>query len=154
MSGFISQIGLILLACTCLFAWLKGGSAERAGASLIGGAWVASLCVQALTPGATHEIFLLIFDFLLAFGLLAMAIRYASLWLGVAMILQGVILALHSEALSGWSLNLRQYVIALNVCSIGMLAPIAWATAVQWVRSARAGGARNDAPPPAMPSAI
>lgn len=138
MSGLFSQIGLLLLCAACLFAWLKGGAAERAGATLIAVAWIASLCVQALTPGSSHEMFLLAFDFLLAFGLLAMAIRYASLWLGTAMILQGVILALHSEAMAGWSLNVRQYVIALDVCSIGMLGPIVWATAVHWRRTAHA----------------
>ena len=152
-SILISQIGLLLLTGACLFAWLKGGPAERAGASLIGAAWVGSLAVQSLTPAASHEIYLLIFDFLLAFGLLAIAIRFASFWLGVAMVLQGLVLALHAESMSGWSLNLRQYIISLNLCSAGMLLAVVVATAAYWLRSSRADRPNDAAPPPAMPSA-
>ena len=153
-SILISQIGLLLLIGACLFAWLKGGPAERAGASLIGAAWIGSLAVQALTTSSTHEIYLLIFDFLLAFGLLGIAIRFASLWLGVAMLLQGIVLALHAESMSGWSLNLRQYIIALNLCSAGMLLAIVGATAAYWFRSSNARGSDHGSQPPAMPSAV
>jgi hypothetical protein len=151
MSGIITEIGLLLLVGACAFAWMKGGAAERAGASLIGGVWIASLAVQILAPKGTHELFLLMFDFALAFGLLAIAIRYTSLWIGVCILLQAVILALHSESMAGWSLNIRQYVVALNVCSILMLCPIVAATALHWTRARRA--VSEPARTPAMPSA-
>ena len=151
----MSQIGLILMIVTCLFALLKGGAAERYGASLIGTAWIASLGFQVLTPTGGREVTLLIVDFLLACGLLAIAIRYASLWIGTAMLLQAAILALHAEAMGGTTFSDRyHFYVALNVCSFGMLMPIAWASAVHWWRVSHRSDSDHPTARSAMPEAL
>jgi hypothetical protein len=89
-----------LLVFSCLFAWLKGGPPERWGATLYFVSAVLSMAVAILTGDAYPEVAMLIFEGIVALGFLGLAIRYNSLWLGAAMMLKGVQLALHASHLT------------------------------------------------------
>jgi hypothetical protein len=77
----------------CLFAILKGGSAERVGAIVILANMLVGLGVEAT---GRSQIAVLIVDALTAVVLLAVAVRYASVWLGAVMLLYACQFALHA----------------------------------------------------------
>lgn len=144
MLGFIlSKIGLLLIFAVAGFAWWKGGPGEREGALAVVLAWIITLGLQALTPPGFHLRVFLIVDGLLALAMLAIAFRHSSLWLGVAMLLQGGVLAIHSMAL-GQSISARNYYVALNLASSAMLWAIVFATIGSWINRSR----RTKASPP------
>lgn len=155
MGSIAAQIGLLTLVGTCLFAWAKGGSGERAGAAAVAVAWIGSLAVQALLPRGIHAIPLLLFDVALAAALLIIAIRYSSLWLGAAMLLQGFVLAVHAEALSDSDTRNMTYVVVLNLASYVMLLAIIASTAGAWIKrnKARAAATASAPPPPGVATA-
>lgn len=86
----------ILTLGICVFALLKGGQAERYGAALILVNALVSSVGDLLFPKADLAVFWLIGDGLTAFGLLIVAVIYASFWLGGVMILYAVLFALHA----------------------------------------------------------
>jgi len=79
-----------------VLALVKGGPAERAGAALILGIMIAGRLVGVFLPESTHPILRLTEDGLTAIGLLVIALRYASFWLGGAMLLYAALFALHA----------------------------------------------------------
>ena len=143
---------IIALAFTvCALAFLKGGPAERGGALLIAANWVAITVTQIVVGSETVSSRVvglpsLIYDSLLAVGFLWLALRYSSLWLGAAMILQGVQLAIYASFLGSSEIKLRTYAVALNVVSILVLLTILGGTISSWIqrRTARAGSAKLD----------
>ena len=116
--------GPALLLVVCALAWFKGSSAERYGSLLILCLNLAGDIVLALSfprfPGFT----LASLDFILAAGLLVLAVRYSSVWLGVAMLLQSVSLCSHAFLFEGLGLNPNQRVELNNAVSNLMLACI------------------------------
>jgi hypothetical protein len=127
----LSKIGLVLIFGIAGFAWWKGGPGERAGATAVIVAWIVALAVQGMTRDFNQMLMLTVVDGLLALAMLVIAVSYSSLWLGVAMVLQGAVLAVHSIALGG-GLTLRQYYIDLNVASSAMLWAMLFATIASW----------------------
>jgi hypothetical protein len=132
-----TQLAVIALAICCGLALLKGGPAERAGAALISITWVAVLAASAATQSYVPAIAFLASDAVLAVGLLILAIRYSSWWLGAAMLLQGVGLSLHAahfaavrdeESIS--VLNL--YILGKNLASMAVLLAILAGTLASW----------------------
>lgn len=114
------------LIAVAAFAWWKGDRPVR----LSGGMFLISSIVAWLIdhtlgrgPGAVP---MLINDGLLAFGFLAVAMRYGSLWLAAVMLLQGVQFSLHAyyfvvekphDLFYGWVNNLDTY--GLMACLLG-----------------------------------
>lgn len=97
MSTSLFVIALTILTLgICVFALWKGGQAERYGAALILVNALVSSAGDLLFPKADLAIFWLIGDGLTAFGLLIVAVIYASFWLGGVMILYAVLFALHA----------------------------------------------------------
>lgn len=92
-----TQILWIAVLTVCLFGLLKGGPPERFGAGL---ALVIAVAFQivnvVVTPVEARPVPHLILDGILALGFLVLAVRYASLWLGAVMLLQGVQFSLHA----------------------------------------------------------
>ncbi|MDP1962217.1 MAG: hypothetical protein Q8K93_08455, partial [Reyranella sp.] len=78
----------------------------------------------------------LIGEGLLAFGFLALAIRYASLWLGAAMILQGIQFSLHAFYLVMERGHDRLFAAVTNVVTMGIIIGILVGTTLAW-RQAR-----------------
>jgi hypothetical protein len=101
MLQLIAPLLWILSVATVLLAWLRGGPAERLGATMI---FVGNLFVVAihfLVPVEPQALALLMTDAALAVGFLIVAMRYLSPWLGLAMILQAIQFSLHAYYLIG-----------------------------------------------------
>lgn len=147
--NILSQIGLVLLIGACLFAWTKGDPAERIGAAMVAVAWIVGLALQAFIRRDMVSAAPAALDVALAVGLLVVAIRYSSMWLGVAMLLQSAVLFLHAERLAG-GIGPHNYFVGLNVTGAAMLLAIVIGAALSWRKRSRAG--RPNVSPPAMPS--
>ena len=124
-------LGLILFSVT--FAWWKGGRPERVGALFNGVIAVGVTVIQALLNDALQTLPILIADGVLAIGFLILAIRYASLWLGAAMILQAMGFMMHSALLLGLIADPEYaYYAAMNAMSAGVILSIILGTAYAW----------------------
>ena len=121
----------LILGMVVLALW-KGGPAERFGASFIIGVVIVGRLVGLLIPEQTLPVLRLIEDGLTAVGLLAIALRYASLWLGGAMLVYAVLFTLHaiyfvmSKAPDTLFININ------NIAFLSVSLCLAIGTAVSW----------------------
>ncbi|WP_158916259.1 hypothetical protein [Caulobacter sp. S45] len=122
----------------CLFAILKGGSAERAGALVVVACYVVTEIVIALSWPHFPITVVFILDFVLAIGLLVVAFRFGSLWLGFAMLLQSANLCSQAFAFTGDGLSHSSEVILNNVLSLLMGGSIAMGAFFSWRKRERA----------------
>ena len=77
----------------CLFAFIKGGRAERVGAAII----LANVLAYIVIETQFHvQLLNLIIDALTAIALLAVALRYANFWQGAVMLLYAMQFSLHA----------------------------------------------------------
>jgi hypothetical protein len=91
---FEALVGL-LIGVSLLALW-KGGAAERIGGALnLAAGMFATFLHPQLSPQAQPTALLMV-DAALAGGFLFLALRYASLWLGGALLLQAVQFSLHA----------------------------------------------------------
>jgi hypothetical protein len=139
MSGwYFHHLLTAAIVGVALFAWLKGGWPERFGALLNLLVAVLFLVLQfamsptALAPG------LLVIDGLLGLGLLILAIRYTSLWLGAAMLLQATQFSLHAFYYVTAKSFDRLFAVVNNIVSWGILLAIVLGTVATWVAGRRA----------------
>jgi len=140
------QIAPLLGLAACLIvlglALARGGPAERWGAFIVlAGTGVYSLIVFLLPPSVQPLVSLLC-DGLYGFAFLMLALRYASPWLGGAMLLQAIQFSLHAYYIIGERPHDRTYGLVNNLNSIGVLICILLGIMVTWrkqVRKARAG---------------
>jgi hypothetical protein len=128
-----SQIVLALVIFSVAFAWWKGGRPERVGSLFNAVICIGVTAFQVMIHETLDTIPILIADGLLAMGFLVLAIRYASLWLGAAMLLQGMAFTMHSALLMGVVQPGLAYYAAMNVMSLGVLLSIVLGTAYVWV---------------------
>lgn len=135
-------IGWTVLLGVFAFAWFKGGRAEQYGASLKLATSLIALGVHHLLKQGAISGALLTADGVLAVGFLALAIRYSSLWIGAAMLLQAGQFSLHAWYLVNALERDRFYAIANNVISIGILVCILVGTLISWRRRVKAGAAQ------------
>src|SRR4051812_32740570 len=92
----ITVLTLALIAVGgCVFAIVKGGPGERYGAAIYGLSLVAEAGYEFISGQAAPAIPMLAVDLTIAVGFLVLAIRYNNLWMGAAMILQGIEFGLH-----------------------------------------------------------
>ncbi|WP_374573806.1 hypothetical protein [Phenylobacterium sp.] len=95
--GEIIWVGLWLLVFgVCGFALWKGGAPERLGAGLVLLVALGGALVNFLPSEGAQQVGHLAADGVLALGFLIFAVRYASLWLGGAMLFQAVQFSLHA----------------------------------------------------------
>jgi hypothetical protein len=152
-----SQLGFVALFVCCGLALWKGGPAERSGAVMILVTWLGSTVIQAMAKAYILPIVFLASDAVLAAGLLFLAIRLSSLWLGAAMLLQAIGLSLHAAYFAAEKADLDRhtlwlYVAGKNLASFAMLLVILGAGLVAWrKRSRRALDSRRVETPP-LPS--
>ena len=129
-----SQVVLGLVILSVAFALWKGGRPERVGALFNGVVAVGVTVLQAFLNDALHTLPILIADGVLAIGFLVLAIRYASLWLGAAMILQAMGFMMHSALLLELIADPEYaYYAAMNAMSLGVILSIILGTAYAWV---------------------
>jgi hypothetical protein len=90
-------LGLILLTFgISLFALWKGGPAERLGGAMVGANLILSILSGLFLPHSLETLCRLTLDGLTAIGLLVVAVRYASFWLGGVMLLYAAQFSLHA----------------------------------------------------------
>src|SRR5947209_3585595 len=92
--GFDILVG-ILVGVFLLALW-KGDAPERIGAGVNMAAGLLATGLQYVLSPEAQPVILLLVDGALAAGFLFLALRYASLWLGAALLLQAVQFSLHA----------------------------------------------------------
>ena len=95
-----SQLSFLALFVCCGLALWKGGPPERLGTAMLAVSWIGADVARGFSNQMVPTVTILASDVLLAAGFLYVAIRYSSLWLGAAMILQAFAFALHAVQLS------------------------------------------------------
>ncbi len=130
--SWISIAGWLFLGLTCVFAWVKGSVAEKLAAGLLLFINVASDSVIALTYPHSPQVVMFSLDLLLATGLLALAFRYSSLWLGAAMILQSIALLSHGVRLSYEGVDTYTWMVLNNLITQAMQGCLVAATILSW----------------------
>jgi hypothetical protein len=100
LNAFTMALGGLLPVAACVFAAFKGGRPERYGSFLYAAAVLATMALELITGQATPVTEELFFDTALASGFLWLAIRFNNLWLGAAMMIMGLQLAVHATHLT------------------------------------------------------
>ncbi len=122
VNAIVVPLGILLPIGTCVFAWFKGGGAERYGAALFWLSGLGTLGFEMVTGQATPVLEELFLDMAVAIGFLALAIRYNNLWLGAAMMVKGLQLAVHSTHLTDgedpYFAGFNLYAASLNLVSL------------------------------------
>ena len=141
MANWIYQHHILLFAigAVALIAFWKGGWPERiaAGANLVGSAGM--FVVDRIMPAADHVIVpILVADGLLATIFMLLAIRFASLWLGAAMLLEAAQFALHGYFFVTERPFDLLFAVVNNVISWGVVWVILIGVAASWRRNLRA----------------
>lgn len=135
MSAFMI-LPLAVIFTVCALALVKGAPPERFGAVIV---LVTTLCVALVhlfAPEESQGFMLLGVDGLVAAGFLVIALRYASLWLGGAMLFQAVQFSLHAYYLVTQQPLDRNYKTVNNIDTAGVLLCILIGTLVSWRRRA------------------
>ncbi|MBO9557522.1 MAG: hypothetical protein J7515_02915 [Caulobacter sp.] len=121
----------------CGLAWTKGGPAERWGSAIILIGAVAAGLIQMLLPARPETIALLLLEGLYSLAFLGLALRYASPWLGGAMILQAIQFGLHAYYIVGERAHDRGFYLINNLNSIGVLICILFGIFATWRKRGR-----------------
>ena len=121
MNMAVIGTGELLIVVACLFSWIKGSIGERLGAAVFGLAALGTLAAEMITHQATPVVGELLLDTVEAIAFLALAIRYNNLWLGAAMMVKGIQLAIHATHLTDGEdpmfLGFNLYAASLNLLS-------------------------------------
>lgn len=131
MSPFL-MFFLAFIFSVCVFAWAKGGPAERYGALFIAVSAVAVELVHWFLPRDLQGLLLLAVDGFLAASFLLLALRYASAWLGGAMLLQAIQFSLHAYYFVTGVHRGDTYAIINNLDSTGVMLCIVIGTVIAW----------------------
>jgi len=132
-----SQLILGLIVFSAAFAWWKGGSPERVGAMFNGVICLGVTILQAVIHQSAGTLPILAADGVLAVGFLVLALRYATLWLGAAMLLQGLAFSMHSALLLEVVEPSIAYYATMNIMSLGVILSIIVGTAQAWITRVR-----------------
>ena len=135
-------LSLTVLVIGILAVW-KGAPPERLGAGLILGVVVVGRLIGIFLPKDALPLLRLIEDGVTALGLLAIAVRYASFWLGGAMLLYGCLFALHAFYFVTDMPPDLMYTVVIDLCFLGVNVFLGLATALSW----REGIRRRRSPP-------
>ncbi|MDP1739321.1 MAG: hypothetical protein Q8L23_18000 [Caulobacter sp.] len=136
--SLLPLIGWAATLLVCVLAWWRGGPAERYGASFIILAALAVSFAHFILPPSAAGLSLLTIDALMAVGFLALAIRFSSLWLGAAMLLQAGQFSLHAWYLVSSLERDYFYAVANNLITAGILLCILIGTMISWSRKGKA----------------
>lgn len=139
-------VGALLFVC--IFAWLKGRRAEQLGATIYFVSALVTYAFDFMTGGPPPIVVELAFDTLVAIGFLMLAISYNNLWLGAAMIIKGMQLAVHATHLTDiddpYLAGFNLYAASLNLISLLILLTILGGTLAS-IRSRRSAISRPSA---------
>lgn len=128
------ELEVMLTLFSCAFSLFKGGEAERIGAVLILTSYIFDDIAFAIARPTFPTLVVFWADFVLALSLLIVAIRYSSLWLGCAMVLQSVDLCSQGLTFSGDGLAAEGQLWLNNGISMLMLCCIVLGSLASWRR--------------------
>ncbi len=131
-------IGLGVLVAVFAFAMWKGDRAERYGAAFNLAAGLLAVPPQYLLAPDIQPLALLAIDGALAAGFLMLALRYASLWLGAALLLQAVQFSMHAYYLLMTARPDYTYMAVNNVDTTGINICIVAGILLAWRSRVRA----------------
>ncbi|WP_426014624.1 hypothetical protein [Caulobacter sp. DWR2-3-1b2] len=134
---FALILGLIVTLTVCGLAWARGAPAERWGALIVLVGTIVYPLIQLLLPPASQPVVYLLCEGIYGLSFLLLALRYASLWLGGAMLLQAMQFSLHAYYIVGERPHDRTYGLVNNLNSIGVLICILLGIVVSWRKRAR-----------------
>lgn len=120
----LSQIFLVFWACfigVVVFAWWRGGTPERIGASAVLATAIIVEIIHASLPKSAQAGALLLTEGVLALTFLVAAMRYVRPWLGIAMVLEGIQFSLHAYFFVADKPHNYLYSIVNNLITIGVL---------------------------------
>ena len=126
------------ILCVAALAWWRGAPAEKFGGLSNAGASLLFWAAQGVLPSEAIEPLLLALDGFLALTFLFLAVRYASIWLGVAMLLQGAQFSLHAFYLVSARAPDALFGVVNNLISFGVLCCILFGTVASWRQRERA----------------
>ncbi|MEY4248571.1 MAG: hypothetical protein RJA87_204 [Pseudomonadota bacterium] len=128
LNELLFNLSLLMLAATLSFAWWQGGAAERYAAFAIGLTWILGLIGQAVTGEAVPAFTILLADWALAIGLLILALRFRSSWLGFGLMVQGASMTLHAMYFQEPGRHPNYYLVGIDALSLAMLVLLVVAT--------------------------
>lgn len=139
MSGwYLHHLLLAAIVGVTVLAWVKGGWPERIGSAVnLAGALVFTLGQQFVGLNG-FSLGLLVLDGVLGVSFLVLALRYTSLWLGAAMLLQAAQFSLHAFYYVTAKPFDRLFAIVNNVVSWGILICIVTGVCAHWLNVRRA----------------
>ncbi len=141
-SWYVHHSLLTAILLVAVFAAYKGGPAERLGACLNVLDALAVQTLQVASSGASLELGLLVVDGLMGIGLIVLAVRYTSLWIGAALLLQAAQFTLHGFYYVTHKPMDWLFAIVNNSVSWGLLLCIIAGTLGTWLVSRRAQNSR------------
>jgi hypothetical protein len=133
----IVYAGWVGLLGTLAFAFWKGERAEQFGAAFNLIAAGVTLLLHLIFPAPWRGFGLLAADFALATGFLLLAMRYASIWLGVAMLFEAAQFALHGYYLVADKRHDYTYGLINNINTTAIQVAIVAGVAYAWYRRSR-----------------
>jgi hypothetical protein len=133
-SSIIPILAWVLVLAICIFAWIKGDRPERLGIVFVLVAALAAMGVHEFAPLDWQPMLLLADEAALAMAFLFLALRYTSVWLGVAMLLQAVQFSLHAYYLVAERPHDRLYSTINNIDTLGVLICILAGAMLAWRR--------------------
>jgi hypothetical protein len=132
-------VNWLLLAVACFGAWRWGARPERSGAALVLAIFVGFVLASLIRDKDLVRGAYLALDGVLALGLLLLALRHATRWLGVAVLLQGIQFSLHAYYLVAERRYDNLYILVNNLVSLGVLICLLTSVVLAW-RARRARG--------------
>lgn len=132
---------LTVIALAAALAVWKGGWPERVGA---GFNLVGALCFELVQRWLTDDAFataMLVGDGVLALGFLALTLRFAKVWLGIAMLLQAIQFALHAYYYVVERKLDTLFAVVNNLVSWGLIGCILGGVVAHWIHETRRGRA-------------
>ncbi|MDB5470135.1 MAG: hypothetical protein JWR84_1695 [Caulobacter sp.] len=132
-NSVLSLIVYVVVLGVVLFSIWKGDTAVRLAGCFVAAGVLYSFGVK-LVPHEFRTLVMLTGDFLLAMGFLALAVRYASLWLGGAMLFQAVQFMLHAWYMLGEKKADVFHAVVNNLDTVGILVCLLIGTITAWRR--------------------
>ena len=130
-NSIVSLIVYLVVLGVVLFAIWKGDTAVRLAGCMVAAGVLYNFGLK-LLPHDFRPLIQLTGDFLLAMGFLALAVRYASLWLGGAMLFQAVQFTLHAWYMLSEKKPDIFHAVINNLDTVGILVCLLSGTIAAW----------------------
>ena len=136
MSPYLIFLLAVILS-VCTFAVVKGGPAERRAGLIFAAGTIGVEIIHFTTPRELQGGLLLAMDGFVAGGFLLLALRYASVWLGGAMLLQAIQFSVHAYYFVSGAQRDNTYAAINNIDSAGVLLCMIVGSVLAWRKRAR-----------------